>query len=349
MQKDSRIRRALVRTSMISVLSVVAIVLVQQLFETKAGFCDVGTQPVDAEMSVNGGQLPNIIIINTDDLGYGDVGCYGNAIIRTPNIDRLAQEGMRFTDFYACNALCSPSRFGLLTGRYPQRVGMHWVLWPEKKPFKDHARMALGRLLSKVNIMNDPVDSEVDGMPENEITIAEALKGAGYRTGMVGKWHLGDFVELSQYNPRKHGFDSFFGVPYSNGMTPFPLCRNEEIIDPNIEDLSVLTGIYTKEATDFIEKSKNSPFFLYFAHTYPHQPLDASKNFFGKSRAGRYGDTVEEIDWSVGQILDCLEEMAWKTTLLSSLPVTMALGTTGARACSEVQKARFLKVVSEFP
>jgi len=263
--------------------------------------------PAAAGAPSGGDTPPNIIIINADDLGYGDLGCYGGSAIKTPNIDRLAGEGVRFTDFCSCNALCSPSRFGLLTGRYPQRAGMHWVLFPEKRPFKRRATLALGKIAEKIDIVDMGAFSEVDGMPDDEITLAEALKKMHYRTGMVGKWHLGDFVEKPEYNPLKHGFDSYFGVPYSNDMHPYPLCRDEEVLEANIEDQSKLTGLYTSEAIEFIEKSNDNPFFFYFAHTFPHQPLFASEDFHGKSTGGRFGDTVEEIDWSVGQILDCLE------------------------------------------
>ena len=144
-------------------------------------------------------------------------------------------------------------------------------------------------------------------MSEKEITLAEALKTAGYRTGMIGKWHLGDYSRDPQYNPRRHGFDFYFGVPHSNDMRPFPLFRNEQEIEPDMGDNQArLTGLYTREAMKFIDDSKDKPFFLYLAHTFPHQPLFASERFSGKSKAGKYGDAVEEIDWSVGEIVDCL-------------------------------------------
>jgi uncharacterized sulfatase len=249
---------------------------------------------------------PNIIIINADDLGYGDLGCYGGTAIRTPNIDRLASEGVRFTDFCSCNAVCSPSRFGLLTGRYPQRAGLYGVLFPENEPFKEKALKVLGRIGGKIGMVDFGSPSTVKGIPADEITLPEALKKQGYRTGMVGKWHLGDFVALPEYNPTNHGFDSFFGVPYSNDMHPYPLCRDQGVVEEDIEDQSKLTGLYTREAAEFIETSVGNPFFLYFAHTFPHQPLNASGDFYGKSVGGRYGDTVEEIDWSVGELLSCL-------------------------------------------
>jgi arylsulfatase A len=243
---------------------------------------------------------PNFIIILADDLGYGDLGCYGHPSIRTPNLDRMAAEGMRFTDFYAGENVCTPSRAALLTGRLPVRNGM-WgekdrVLFPQSK----------------------------GGLPVSEITLPQLLKARGYATGMIGKWHLGSQPE---HSPLKHGFDSYFGLPYSNdmdrstnapqGKAPFldpmmeyfnvPLKRGDEIIE-RPADQSTLTKRYTEEACQFIAANKNEPFFLYFAHTFPHVPLFASKDFKGKSPRGLYGDVVEEIDWSVGQILTELKK-----------------------------------------
>jgi arylsulfatase A-like enzyme len=245
---------------------------------------------------------PNIIIILTDDLGYGDLSCYGHPSIRTPNLDRMAVEGLRFTDFYAGQSLCTPSRAALMTGRLPIRSGMaggpgRHVLYP-----------------------NNP-----GGLPPEEITIAEALKSAGYATGAIGKWHLGD---LPDYLPTKNGFDSFFGLPYSNdsdwldpkfrksetmsrdpvpGRFNVPLLRGTNIIErPVIQE--TLTKRYTEEAIRFMEQNKKKPFFLYFAHTFPHVPLFASEKFKGKSSRGRYGDAVEEVDWSVGEVLNWLRK-----------------------------------------
>ena len=240
---------------------------------------------------------PNFIIVFCDDLGYGDLGCYGHPTIRTPNLDRMAAEGQRWTDFYVGASVCTPSRAALLTGRLPIRSGMcndsRRVLFPDS----------------------------AGGLPQGEITIAEALKGQGYTSACIGKWHLG---HLPQYLPTHNGFDSFFGLPYSNDMDRVggpqgraafweprseywnvPLMRNEEIIE-RPADQNTLTRRYTEEAVRFIECSKNRPFFLYLAHTMVHVPLFASDEFRGKSPRGLYGDTVEEIDWSVGRILDTL-------------------------------------------
>jgi len=247
-------------------------------------------------------QPPNIIIIMADDLGYADLGCYGHPSIRTPNLDRMAAEGLRFTDFYSGAPLCTPSRAALLTGRLPIRSGMaggpgRHVLYP-KNP---------------------------GGLPPEEITIAEALKTKGYATCAIGKWHLGD---LPDYLPTTQGFDSFYGLPYSNdsdwvstklrrseGMSQnpdfhsfnVPLMRNTIIVERPV-DQNTLTKRYTEEALWFLQENKEKPFFLYFAHTFPHVPLFASPAFKGKSPRGRYGDAVEEVDWSVGLVLQWLRK-----------------------------------------
>jgi arylsulfatase len=220
------------------------------------------------------GRAPNIVFIYCDDLGYGDLGCYGSGI-PTPNLDRMAAEGVRFTQFYSANPVCSPSRAALLTGRYPTRVGVPKVLFPK----------------------------DTTGLSEDEVTIAQMLKDRGYKTMCVGKWHLG---HLPRFLPTSRGFDEYFGIPYSNDMSPRPLLHNQETLEePAV--LETLTPRYTEQALKFIERSKNSPFFLYMPHTYPHIPLAASDRFRGKSTQGLYGDVIREIDWSVGQILAALK------------------------------------------
>ena len=234
---------------------------------------------------------PNFIVIFCDDLGYGDLGCFGSARHRTPNIDRMAREGMRLTDFYVTSGVCTPSRSSLMTGCYPRRVNMHQndtglcVLFPVNKK----------------------------GLNPSEITIAEVLKTRGYATACIGKWHLGDQPD---FLPTRQGFDYYYGIPYSNdmgkpqgrGRPPLPLLRNEEVIEaPANQD--TLTKRYTEEAVRFIAANKDRPFFIYLPHTMPHNPVHASDEFRGKSANGRYGDAVEEIDWSAGQILKTLKNL----------------------------------------
>ena len=239
---------------------------------------------------------PNVILIFADDLGYGDLGCYGSETIATPHLDRLADEGLRFTDFYATAPFCSPSRSSLLTGRYPVRAGVPLVLFPLEKT----------------------------GLPEQEITIADLLWKRGYATICIGKWHLGT---EPPFHPTNHGFDEWFGLPYSNDMMiwdgeePFkaqnalqelPLYEctkhDQQIVEAPAEQ-TTLTRRYTERAVDFVEQNRDQPFFLYLAHTFPHSPQYASPAFDGKSTGGIYGDTVEELDWSVGQIIKTLERL----------------------------------------
>jgi arylsulfatase A-like enzyme len=248
---------------------------------------------------------PNFIIILCDDLGYGDIGPFGSTVHHTPNLDRMAQDGRRFTDFYVTAGVCTPTRASLMTGCYPQRVGLHENERGQGVLFPANER----------------------GLNPDEITIAEILKARGYATGMVGKWHLGDQPE---FLPTRHGFDSYFGIPYSNdmgregfewrasmagtpppsdaGYVPIPLLRDETVVETE-PDQALLTRRYTEEAIAFIRRNEHEPFLLYLAHTMPHQPVHASPQFLGGSENGVYGDTVEEIDWSTGQILRTLEEL----------------------------------------
>jgi len=230
---------------------------------------------------------PNFVIIFTDDQGYADVGCFGAEGLETPNLDRMAAEGVRFTDFYAAAASCTPSRAALMTGCYPQRVSLPHVLGPK----------------AKIGINNE------------EQTIAEILKPRGYATACYGKWHLGHHPE---FLPTRHGFDDYFGLPYSNDMWPhhptnksfpdLPLIEGEKIIEYN-PDQTKLTTWYTERAVKFIEANKDRPFFVYLPHSMVHVPLFVSDKFKGKSRQGLFGDVVMEIDWSVGQILSTLKRL----------------------------------------
>jgi len=226
---------------------------------------------------------PNFIIILADDLGYQDLGCFGSPLIKTPNLDRMAAEGAKFTSFYAAPS-CTPSRAGLLTGCYPMRVSLPRVLNPR----------------------------DTIGISSKEITLAQLLKTRGYATCCIGKWHLG---HLRPFLPTRHGFDHYFGLPYSNDMSADPkikpsppLMRDERIIELPAKT-ETLTERYTEEAIKFITENKDQPFFLYLPHTFPHTPLAISERFKGKSARGLYGDVVECIDWSAGRILDTLKKL----------------------------------------
>ena len=248
----------------------------------------------------------NFVIIFADDLGYGDLSSYGHPTIRTPNLDQMAHEGQKWTNFYVGASVCTPSRAALMTGRLPVRNGM----------------------TSNVNRVLFP-DSH-NGLPQTEVTIAEQMKKAGYATACIGKWHLG---HKEEYLPTSNGFDSYFGIPYSNDMDnviPFrsaggyfefwkseerkdintfnvPLMRNTEIVE-RPADQHTITKRYTEEAVKFIKEKKDEPFFLYLAHNLPHVPLFASGDFEGTSPRGLYGDVVEEIDHGVGQVLKALKD-----------------------------------------
>ncbi|MGD9720202.1 MAG: sulfatase [Pirellulales bacterium] len=239
-----------------------------------------GSEPAPAPQS--SARPPNVVIIFADDLGYGDLGCYGHPTIATPRLDQMAAAGLRFTQFYVAECVCTPSRAALLTGRLPIRNGM----------CSDVRRVLFA--------------NSKGGLPHEEVTIAEVLKTRGYHTACVGKWHLG---HLPQFLPKQQGFDSYFGIPYSNDMRPTVLLRGEQIVeDP--ADQTTLTRRYTDEAVTFMREHKDGPFFLYLAHNFPHVPLFASPEFRGRSPRGLYGDVVSELDASVGRVLDTLVELA---------------------------------------
>lgn len=244
-------------------------------------------------------QQPNIVIIFADDMGYTDVGCFGARKWKTPNLDQLAKEGMKFTNFHVAQAVCSASRAALLTGCYPQRVGIKGALSPASK----------------------------NGMPAEATTLAEMLKEQGYATGIVGKWHLGC---LPEFLPVNHGFDEWLGLPYSNDYwpvdydgtpvpddhrkkkwPPLPFYDGLERVDTieTLQDQDMLTTRYTERAVGFIRRNTDLPFFLYFAHSMPHVPLGVSDTFRGKSGEGLYGDMMMEFDWSVGEVMKTLKEI----------------------------------------
>lgn len=230
-----------------------------------------------------GAERTNVVIILADDLGYGDLSCYGHPRFKTPHLDRLADEGARLTQFNAPMPFCAPTRASLLTGRYPFRCGM------TANPAPDGGAKADAVALSP-----------------DEITLAQLLKGAGYATGMVGKWHLGH--RRPESLPTRRGFDEYLGIPYSNDMRPVQLLDGEEVVeDPVVQ--ATLTNRYTERALRFIERNRDRPFFLYLAHAMPHKPLACSQAFDKKSGAGLYGDVLSELDSSVGKVFAKLEEL----------------------------------------
>ena len=235
---------------------------------------------------------PNIILINCDDLGYGDLGCYGSTVNKTPALDRMAEQGMKFTDFYMASSVCSPSRGAMMTGCYPRRIGFgsfegRWVLFP----------------------------GQGVGLNPEEITIAGLLKTQGYATMLVGKWHCGDQPE---FLPTRHGFDHYYGLPYSNDMgrqagrqtqyPPLPLLQDEEVLQAQ-PDQAALTERYVEHAVRFIREHRDEPFFLYLAHMHVHLPIYPADRFLKQSNNGRYGGAVECIDWSVSVILHELQQL----------------------------------------
>ncbi len=259
------------------------IFLIFILFLILLGSCSKNDEP----------KKTNFIIFFTDDQGYNDVGCFGSPNIKTPNLDQMAKEGIKFTNFYAQN-VCGPSRAALLTGSYPIRIG-------EPKNTKG--------LHTKLH--------------PKEITIAEILKTQGYQTACIGKWHAG---ETPSQMPLNQGFDYYYGTPRFNGWTKYiedvkwrcPLLKNTDTIKKitSVKEMGQLTKLYTKEAIDFIKQNKKQPFFLYLSHNMPHVPLGASENFRGKSDGGFYGDVIEELDWSMGEILKTLKEQGLEENTL---------------------------------
>jgi len=237
-----------------------------------------------------GHKPPNVVLIVADDLGLGDLSVEGSRAIRTPHLDQMAAEGARLTQFYASAAECSPSRAGMLTGRYPIRTGI---------------RMALLASGSFLRFGQGLLGMTAGGIPDDELLLPELLKARGYSTALIGKWHLGD---EEQYLPNANGFDFFYGPLHSNDLSPFAIYRNRTVEEAHPADQATLTSRYTREAVQFVEAQADRPYFLEIAHTFPHQPLHASAEFRGKSKGGRYGDTVEELDASVGAVLEAIRK-----------------------------------------
>ena len=225
---------------------------------------------------------PNVVFIYVDDMGYGDLGAFGARAIKTPRLDRMAAEGLTLTSFYSVSPVCTPSRAALMTGRYAARMGIRNMHLSNVLTFQDST-----------------------GLPPDETTVAAALKGRGYATACIGKWHLG---HLAPHRPIDHGFDYYYGIPYSNDMQPSVLKRMDEVVEQPVRQ-ETLTLRYTEEATRFIEENRSRPFFLYLPHNMPHIPLSASERFRNRSAGGTYGDVVEELDWSVGEVLDALARL----------------------------------------
>ena len=254
-------------------------------------------------------KLPNVIFIYTDDLGYGDLGCFGADSIATPYLDKMAANGMKFTNFYTTSPICSPSRTSLLTGRYQVRSGVTRVFFP----------------------------NSLQGLDPSEYTMAEMFKSKGYHTALIGKWHLG---HLEEFLPMNQGFDYWFGLPYSNDMEwkprkdpPLPLMRNGKTIAQPVNQKE-LTQRYSKEAQYYISEHQDEPFFMYFAHTFPHKPLHVSAEFKGVSNKGKYGDVVQELDKSVGDIFETLRKFNLEENTLvifssDNGPVIKAGGSSG--------------------
>lgn len=291
-------KKHLIHRKFLRSLSIISIgILVLFGFSCKQGAADNSEQVKNDSLTTP----PNVVVFFMDDLGYGDLEEYGATGYHTPNLTKMASEGIRFTNFYAAQAVCSASRAGLLTGCYPNRIGINGALFP---------------------------GAEI-GLNPNETTIAEMLKEQDYATAIYGKWHLGDAEE---FLPLQHGFDDFYGLPYSNDMwpvdydgnkiidstnrrfrrfPPLPLIeRNKKIrIIQTLKDQSELTSLYTNKAVDFIKKNHEKPFFLYLPHSMPHVPIAVSNKFQGKSSSGLYGDLMMELDWSIGEVMKTIKEM----------------------------------------
>ena len=249
----------------------------------------MGQRLLAQKTGVAANDRPNVILIFTDDQGYNDVGVFGADDIDTPNLDQMAKDGAMLTHFYAAQAVCSASRAGILTGTYPNRIGIHNAFMPNSKV----------------------------GLNPDETTLAELLKAEGYATAIFGKWHLGDAKE---FMPNNQGFDEYYGIPYSNDMWPLhpqqgpifnfgplPLYENEKVLD-TLTDQTNLTTEITERSVDFINRNKENPFFLYVPHPQPHVPLFVSDKFKGKSKRGLYGDVIMELDWSVGEIIKAVDK-----------------------------------------
>lgn len=257
-------------------------------------------------------QRPNIVVILADDLGYGDIGANGGQVIETPAMDALARDGLRFTQAYSSAAICSPSRAGLLTGRYPARSGIVQAMEAAGDSFARRLSRRAGMAMSNLGSIDMRGGANFSrGLPRAEITIPEALGVAGYKSAAFGKWHLGDFTEWPEYHPFRHGFDHFVGFNMSNDDWPVAFYQGDKkLLDDIGLDQQRYTALFTDEAIDFMTANKSEPFFIYLSHKDPHQPFYPSEAFAGKSAGGPYGDAVSELDYNIGRIRDALRDLA---------------------------------------
>ncbi len=274
---------------------------------------DVSKQDIDFSLELKRlnepKNLPNILLIMADDLGYGDLGCYGSSSIQTPHLDSLAKQGMRFTDHYAGASVCSPSRVAFMTGRYPIRAGFNSVITPTGLPYSKKYMWHISKLFNQLGAVDMGADSKFNGIRHKEVTLAEALKQAGYATGMSGKWHLGDLKTSPEFNPMYHGFDDFLGLNAANDEFPAALFDRDSMMTEDVGlEQDFLSRIFAERAISFIEKNKTQPFFYFLSFTAPHLPLVPSKRFKHTSKGGIYGDVVEEMDFYIGQVLETLEK-----------------------------------------
>lgn len=285
-----------------------------------AGDKDADIASAISPLGKGSARRPNIVVILADDLGYGDVGANGGQVIETPAMDALARDGMRFTQAYSSAPICSPSRAGLLTGRYPARSGIVQAMEAAGDSFARRLSRRAGMAMSNLGAIDMRGGANLSrGLPLSEISIPEALRQAGYKNAAFGKWHLGDFTEWPEYHPHRHGFDRFVGFNMSNDDWPVAFYEDEKkLIDDIGLDQQRYTSLFTDEAIKFIEENKAEPFFVYLSHKDPHQPFYPSEPFAGKSAGGPYGDAVSEFDYNVGRIRDALQrmELADNTLLL---------------------------------
>lgn len=308
-------KKTLTLVAVPSILLILIVIFIYSLFERNTHNLELTTFKISESNEKSAATLTspaktNFIIILADDLGYGDIGINGTKAIKTPEIDKLAAQGVNFTQGYASAPICSPSRAGLLTGRYPVRTGIIQPMGAANDTLLRKVSREVMTFASNLGAVDNIGGANLTKfLPLDEYTIAEMLQDNGYKTAAFGKWHLGDFSVAPQYHPKHYGFDKFIGFNMSNDDWPVAFFRgeNKEITDIGL-DQSHYTKLFTDEAVSFIEQTHNEPFFIYLSQKDPHQPFFPSAAFKGKSDAGPYGDAVAEFDWSVGEIIRALKE-----------------------------------------